>query len=163
MSGKGDFGMEDMYQPRTQRDLFGNIALWVLGVLALVIIVWLILWGAGWIAAPWQGKLQARQQIQSGSFRIQAYNHFFDLCASVTTLDQALQQTLVSEQTDKGDDLSRDQINFTAQLNDRNDAANQYNADSHKSYTVGQFKSANLPFAIPAYQKGQVFTCAGSS
>lgn len=153
--------MDNMYEPKTQKGLFGNIALWVLGILALTIFVLLILWGVGWVAAPWQGKLQARQQIQSGNFRIQAYNQFFDKCASVTTLDQALKQTLASEKTDTGSDLTRDRINFTAQLNDRNDAANTYNADARKSYTLGQFKASSLPYTIPPYQKGQVFTCAG--
>jgi nitrate/nitrite-specific signal transduction histidine kinase len=151
--------VDNAYEPRTQKGLFGNLALWVLGILALIIVLLLILWGVGWVAAPWQGKLQARQQIQSGPFRIQAYNHFFDLCASVQTMEQALQQTLVAERTDKGSDLSRDRINFTAQLNDRNDAANQYNADSHKGYTVGQFKAASLPYAVGVYQKGRVTSC----
>lgn len=151
--------MDKAYVPRTQRGLFGNIALWVGGILAFTAIVWGISFAAGWVTAPWSGKLQARQQINSGDFRIQAYNHFFDLCASVQTLDEALNQTAVAEKTDTGSDLSRDQINFTAQLNSRNDAANQYNADSHKGYTVGQFKAASLPYQLSPHTKGQVTSC----
>jgi hypothetical protein len=135
----------------------------LLGLLALIAVVWGISYGAGWVTAPWSGALQARQEIQgSGDFRIQAYDHFFQLCASVQTMDEALQQTLTQEKTDKGSDLTRDKINYGAQLNDRNDAANQYNAESAEHWTVGQFKANNLPFQIPAYQKGIVTTCASS-
>ena len=139
----------------------GKVVLAVLGVLVLIPVVWAISYGAGWVTAPWSGKLQARQQIQSGDFRIQAYTHFFDLCASVTTLDQALQQTLQAEKQDKGYSLSQDRTNYTAQLNSRNDAANQYNVQSQENYTVAQFKASNLPYQIPPYAKGQVFSCAG--
>lgn len=144
----------------------GKIALWGFGAVALIIVISIVLavghWAFSWWAAPYQGKLQARQQIQgSGDYRIQAYNHFFDLCASITTMDQALQQTVANEKTDKGESLQIDRTNFTAQLNSRDDAANTYNQDAQKSYTVGQFKASKLPFQIPAYQKGKVYQCAG--
>jgi hypothetical protein len=122
-------------------------------------IIWALSFAFGWFTAAPQGKLQARQQIQSGNYRIAAYESFFNKCSSITTLDEALNQTLDNEKSDKGSDLTRDKVNFTAQLNSRNDAANQYNVDAQKSYTVGQFKASNLPYSIPPYQKGEVFSC----
>jgi hypothetical protein len=129
------------------------------GLLVLIGIIWVLSFAFGWFTAAPQGKLQARQQIQSGNYRIAAYESFFNKCSSITTLDEALNQTLDNEKSDKGSDLTRDKVNFTAQLNSRNDAANQYNVDAQKSYTVGQFKASNLPYSIPPYQKGEVFSC----
>lgn len=151
----------DMWVPSTQKGIFGNIVLWLVAFLLLGAVIFGVGYAFNWWFAPYQGKLQARQQIQgNGDFRIQAYNQFFDLCATVTTLDQQLQQTLAQEKADKGSDLSRDKINFGAQFNSRNEAANQYNVNAQKHYTVGQFKASDLPYQIPSYQKGQVFTCA---
>lgn len=152
--------MDDMYVPKTQKALFGVIALWIGGFLLLALVIGLISWGVGWVSAPWQGKLQARQQIQSGDFRIQAYTQFFDLCAAVQTTDQALNQSYddLARATDPSD-RSRIATNITAQLNNRNDAANQYNVKTHEGYTVGQFKSSNLPYELGAYTKGEVTTC----
>lgn len=76
-------------------------------------------------------------------------------------MDQALQATAQAEKQDSGQSLSEDRTNYIAQLNSRNDAANQYNVDAEKSYTVGQFKASSLPYQIPNYRKGKVFSCAG--
>lgn len=73
--------MSEPWIPSTQRGAFGNLVLWVLGILALIGLVVGITAGVRWVTAPAKGKLQAREQINSGSFRIAAYNHFFDLCA----------------------------------------------------------------------------------
>lgn len=157
--------MDDMYIPKSNKGLFAYFSGWVVALIGLFTIIGIVMavgtWGLNWFAAPYQGKLQARQQIQgSGDFRIQAYNHFFDLCASVTTMDQALQASYQQLEGATGDDRTRIETNITAQLNDRNDAANQYNVDAEKSYTVGQFRANNLPYQVPAYTKGEVFTCA---
>ena len=142
----------------------GSRLLLIIGFFVAVSIVFAVgHWAFSWFAAPYQGKLQARQQIQSGNFRIAAYSQFFNECASVTTLDQALQQNLVAEKTDKGFSLQQDRTNYTAQLNSRNDAANQYNTQSQESYTVAQFKASNLPYVIPTYKKGKVFSCVPGS
>jgi hypothetical protein len=142
----------------------GSVVGFILAGLAILAVVMLAVWGIAfgfrWFTAAPKGKLQAREQIQSGDNRIQAYNHFFDLCASVQTLDQALNQSYDQLKTaTTSDDKTRIETNIGAQLNSRNDAANQYDADSHKSYTVGQFKASSLPYSIAPYEKGQVATC----
>ena len=159
--------MDDMYVPKTNKGLFAYFSGWVVALIGLFVLIGIVMavgtWAFNWFAAPYQGKLQARQQIQgSGDFRIQAYNHFFDQCASITTAEQNLQQFYAQLKTAKGDDRTRIETNITANVIDVNGAINQYNEDAQKSYTIGQFRSSNLPYSIPAYQKGQVFTCAGS-
>lgn len=148
------------YEPTNHRTLFGLGVVWYVGIAAVIFVTLVVVFAIRWQTAPVRGKLQAREQIQSGNFRIQAYDHFFDLCASVQTMDQALNQTYQDLRTAPKNDRVRISTNATAQLNSRNDAANQYNQDSHKGYTVGQFKSSNLPFEIAPYQKGQVISCA---
>lgn len=155
-----------------EAEAFESHPKWYLGsrmvlIIAFFVVVGIVLavghWAFSWWAAPYQGKLQARQQIQSGNYRIQAYTQFFSLCASVTTMDQALQQSYSDLKTASKGDKSRIETNITAQLNDRNDAANQYNTQSQESYTVGQFKASKLPYVIPAYKKGKVFSCVPGS
>lgn len=135
----------------------------VLGVIALIVVSIVIAighWAFSWWAAPYQGKLQARQQIQSGNNRIQAYQQFFDECAAVQVMDQALNQSYAELGVAGKGDASRIETNITAQLNARNTAAAQYNAQSHESYTNAQFKASSLPYEIGSYTKGEVTQCA---
>lgn len=154
--------MTDMWEPKTQKGVFGMITLWVLGLLALGIAISLIGWGVGWFAAPYQGKLEARKQINSGSFRIAAYNHFFDLCAAVQSDEASLDAQRVELASATGDDRARIEANIAGLSADRADAINQYNADAAKSYTVGQFRSSGLPWQLDstAYHGGGHTVCA---
>jgi hypothetical protein len=154
-------------------DKFDRHPKWYLGsrFLAVVgILVALSLVGAvgsyalGWFAAPYQGKLAARQQINSGNYRIAAYDHFFNLCASIQTADNniATQESLLGQFQKGGDDYNRTLTNIAGLESVRADGINQYNADASKSYTVGQFRASNLPYQLPthSYQKGEQITCA---
>lgn len=76
------------YTPRSQKGFFGNVTLWVIGILVLVGLVGGITFGVRWLTAPAKGKLQAREQINSGSFRIAAYNPFLrSLCGRADRRD----------------------------------------------------------------------------
>ena len=143
----------------------GSRLVMVLGVIAaLAIVGGVASYALGWFAAPYQGKLQARQQINSGSFRIAAYDHFFDLCASVQTADNNIvtQTGLLKLYTKGSSDYNRTVANIGGLMAARADGINQYNADASKSYTEGQFRASNLPYQLPAgpYQKGESITCA---
>lgn len=137
------------------------VGLGVAGVVVAGIVIAIGAWAFSWFAAPYQGKLAARQQIQSGNYRIQAYQQFFSECASVTTAEENLKQFYSDLKAAKGADKSRIETNITANVVDVNDAINTYNQQAQQSYTVGQFRASSLPYSIPAYSKGQVFTCGG--
>lgn len=121
-----------------------GVALAVLGVVA----IYAAIFGVLWFSAPARGKLQAREQINSGSFRIAAYNHFFDACASI----QGLQGQLAAQEKElksaTGDDKARVQANIAGIEGDVASAIADYNADANKSYTVGQFRSNHLPYQL---------------
>lgn len=158
--------MSGPYIPSTNKGLFAYGLGWILAIGGVILLLSAIGWGIsfawGWMTAGPSGKLQARQQILSGDNRIQAYNHFFDLCASVQTAETAIDSTnaqLALPQS--ADDKSRLETNLQAQIINRAEAVNQYNQDAAKSYTVGQFRSLALPYSLPTdYQKGAHTTCA---
>lgn len=125
----------------------------IVGVIAMFVVIALIFLlglGLSWWTAPWQGKVQARQLIQgNGSYRIAAYDHFFDLCASVQTKEGtivALQQELATKPTEER--RGEIEASITANRAGRIDDINQYNADARKSYTLGQFRASGLPYTL---------------
>lgn len=153
----------------SRRRLVGEAWFWVIMVLILSVV--LALGGLAWryaIAGP-KGQVEAREQILSGSNRIRAYNHFFDICASVQTAEQALQASLdelVSAEKAvprDPDNIVRIQTNITGLRTTRARAINQYNADASKDYTDGQFLSLRLPYqldASPYVPGGKLTSCA---
>lgn len=136
------------YTPKNQRGFFGNITLWIIGVLILIGLVGGVTFGVRWLTAPAKGKLQAREQINSGAFRIAAYNHFFDVCIAVQTDETRLAAQKAELKTAPKDDVARIQANIAGIISDRAEAINEYNADARKSYTIGQFKSRQLPYQL---------------
>lgn len=142
------------------RDWLGALG----GALVVVVCVAAVVaatFGIRWALAGPSGKLAAREQILSGPNRIQAYDHFFDLCASVQTDEAALEAQYQQLPTAKGDDVQRIRTNIAALLTDRAGGVNEYNQDAQKSYTIGQFKSSNLPWQLSTtYHRGRHTLCA---
>lgn len=113
-------------------------------------------YGWAWFAAPWVGKLEARQEINSGASRIVNYEHFFNLCASVQTNEKqldAFQAELkaveaMPDARDRSREVARITANIAGVTAGRAGGINQYNADARKSYTQGQFRDASLPYQL---------------
>lgn len=114
--------------------------------------------------APIIGKTERIQIVNSGEFQLRAYNHFFDLCASVksaeTRIDNAKESLDSSQQGDRNYDVFL--LNYNAAKQSRADAVNQYNADATKDWSEGIFLDADLPWQISTeYQPyGGKTTCA---
>lgn len=153
--------MTELYMPKTQKGWYANIAAWVVGVLVLVALVVGVGWAWTYLTASTSGKVSAQKQIQSGSSRIAAYNHFFDLCASVQTLEGQLAAQTAALPTATGADYGRVQANIVGIEGARAGAIAQYNADARKGYTIGQFRSSQLPYqlATAPYTKGAATSC----
>lgn len=146
----------------------GTLAV-IVGFFALVGIIGAIVFGIRWVTADPVGRLEAREQILSGQNRIRAYNHFFDICASVQAVEQALQASLdelsatQSAIPPNADNVVRIQTNITGLRATRARAVAQYNADASKDYTDGQFLSIKLPYqldATPYVSGGKLTSCA---
>lgn len=114
----------------------------------------LILFTAGsrawtWYTAPITGRIGQKAIVHSPLERMGAYNHFFDLCASIQSHEamlRAQRQALADATTP--DDQSRIRANIAGITGQRARVIAQYNADSRKNYTVGQFRDSNLPYQI---------------
>lgn len=102
------------------------------------------------------------EQTHQPGYKIEAYNHFYDLCASVQTMESSLDAQYTELKTATGDDRSRIEANIAGLQSARADAINQYNADARKSYTLGQFRDSGLPFQLTLTQyntKEEKTTC----
>lgn len=140
---KGDYPSE--------KRVYGSIVAWTLALAALVAVVVAATWGWRYVTAPAKGRIEAREQINSGGTRIAAYNHFFDMCAAVQTVEQTLLAEYQERKTaDTAKDRERINTNITGLQAERARSINEYNADARKSYTIGQFRSSSLPYQLNA-------------
>lgn len=142
---------------------FGVAVAVIVGFFLLISLIWGLAFGGSWLIAGPQGKLEARQQILSGDFRITAYDHFFNQCVSIQNLEASLdaQRENLAALPKGSDDVTRILANISGIQAARFGAINQYNADAEKNYTEGQFRSMKLPsYIAPTAYRGEKTTCA---
>jgi hypothetical protein len=150
--------MSDIYGA-SRRRIIGETWFWVVVTLVGVLVIVAVIFGVRWATAPARGQLAAREQIQSGTFRIAAYDRFFDLCAAVQS-DEATIVALREELTTGPPPSRVTQINasITALRSGRAEKINRYNGDARKDYTIGQFRSNGLPYQLSANQEATTCT-----
>lgn len=139
----------------------GKGTLAMVGIVLAVLLLWVGVYAFRWVTAEPRGKLQAREAIQSGDFRIAAYNHFYDLCASVQAVEATLDASMTELETAPADDKQRIRTNITGLIGQRARSIAEYNVDARKSYTAGQFRATDLPYQLDsaAFQKGTRTLC----
>lgn len=140
----------------------------VLAIVGVVLLCWLLLMGLFGLRVATAGLVgagSARIQIQSAGSRIAAYNHFFDLCASVQSNESRI-DGLTDARAGATSDFERERLNVSlAGVHAlRMEAIRDYNADARKDYTIGQFRDSDLPYQLPAneYVKGERKTSCGA-
>ena len=96
------------------------------------------------------GRGEARIQIQSADFRIQAYQQFFDLCASIQAAEDRMDEThrQIGLLDAESDPWFRKQEEFAAQSATRQRGIRDYNTDANRSWTQGQFRDEDLAFQL---------------
>lgn len=123
------------------------------GVVAWGLIV-LLIFGASfavrWVIAEPAGQLEARERIQSGDFRIAAYDRFYDLCASVQADEDRVDnlQAELDDEATTDDRAAQVRASITAVKSSRSEKIRRYNTDAQKDYTRGQFRDSDLPYRI---------------
>lgn len=96
-----------------------------------------------------RGRIEANEQLNSAEFRIAAYEHFFNLCASVETLEDSLvSQESLLDNAETVKERTRVRSNIAGMEGQRARAINQYNVDVDKGYTLAQFMDNDLPFKL---------------
>jgi len=130
----------------------------VAAIIGLILIGLAVFWTGyaleWWLAEP-KGRLEARKEIQSGDFRIAAYDHFFNLCSAVQADEGRI--SALSEELALVEPGSRRetqvQASLTAVRSSRIEKIQRYNADAARDYTVGQFRDSDLPYRLNPNQE----------
>ncbi|OGZ62567.1 MAG: hypothetical protein A3H51_00975 [Candidatus Spechtbacteria bacterium RIFCSPLOWO2_02_FULL_38_8] len=135
--------------------IFVFVALW------LVVVA---IWGLGVATAGIYGRGEAHKDIQSADFRIQAYQTFFNQCASIQGLEGQIDElTTALEYYQPGSREYNITVTSIAGVKGaRHQAIARYNQDALKDWTEGQFRDADLPYQIPDtnYPEGGKTRCA---
>jgi hypothetical protein len=127
-----------------------TIALYMGAVVLLAVIGWAI-WGLGVATAGIFGQGEAHKEIQSSDFRIQAYQTFFNQCASIQGLEGQIDELVVAlEYYERGSREYNITVTSIAGVKGaRHQAIAKYNQDALKNWTEGQFRDADLPYHLP--------------
>lgn len=122
-------------------------------VVVAVLLVWGVsagVWGLGVATGGLYGSGEAYKTIHSADFRIAAYDHFFNLYASIKSLegkiDEITDTLAVLEAGTRAYNYTLTALTGTKGL--RHEAIQQYNADAMKDWTEGQFRDNDLPYQI---------------
>lgn len=116
-------------------------------LLAIVVLIALALGGLAWryYTAEIRGRVDAQEQIESAPSRIQRYQEFFNLCQSIQTKEDSIDNLRANSTMDE----ERKGTAITANQNARAQLINEYNSKSAQSYTAARFKASNLVYQIP--------------
>jgi hypothetical protein len=145
----------------TKREGFTWVGCAGLILLALILIP-ILAWSFGVATAPWKGRGDAHVQLNSASFRIAAYDHFFEQCSSIQGTEGSI-DALIAQLNEAESQRTKDLVNssLAGAKAIRLQAINDYNADARKEYTEGQFRDSDLPFYIEPsnYPEGGKTSC----
>lgn len=119
---------------------------WIIGGFATLIIIGIIGYAFNWWFAPYKGKLEKRIEVQSGEYRKQAYEKFYDLCVAI----QRKQVSLIAQQSllETANNKQRINTRIAALKAQLQSDISQYNMDARKIKTKGQFIGDDLPRKI---------------
>jgi len=109
--------------------------------------------GYRYLIADPKGRVEAEEQIKSGSNRIAQYDKFFDACGAIKSAQENI--ALFEEELPNLDGTAAKNMQATilAAKSQLNRAVQEYNADAAKSYTNGQFRASELPYHIEATEE----------
>lgn len=135
---------------------FSGLAI-VFGAVALVVVLILTamaVFGFGLFSkatANFRGSVQQANQTRgNGSFRIAAYDQFYNECAQIQKDEASIigLKSKLSSDAKGSQQQSIDQTDYTAAVISRSQDIAQYNADARKTATEGAFRASDLPFQI---------------
>lgn len=141
---------------------------WIAVTVAIVIGLWLVIasavWGLRVATAGIYGQGEARVKIQSAEFRIEAYQYFFNQCASIQGLEGKIDElALQLSQMQPGTrEYNYTLSSLTGVRGLRREAIVKYNQDAMKDYMEGQFRDRKLPYQLGNnnYPEGGKTICA---
>ena len=125
----------------------------ILATIGIAVLLWGLvagIWGLGVATAGLYGRGEAIKQIQSSEFRIQAYQYFFNQCASIQGLEGKIDELTIqlSLLTPGTREYNYTLASLTGVKGLRHEAIAKYNQDALKEYTEGQFRDKDLPYQL---------------
>ena len=118
----------------------------VLALIAIPIGLMFLTGNISMLTASFRGEVKAQEIIKaSGTFKIQAYQGFFDKCESIRASEaniRGLEMFGLDTLTKK------ERTELRGLINIRNNRVADYNAKSHAEWTAGQFRDERLPYTI---------------
>jgi FtsZ-interacting cell division protein ZipA len=124
-----------------------SLIAWVLGVIVLVALLVGGIWGIKVATSGAKGAGDQTRQVNSGTNRIGAQEHFESLFGEIKAYDQQLDQAAADKAANPGDRYFA--INYSGLVKQCIDARNQYDADANK-VTQAKWRDPNLPYQIDA-------------
>jgi len=136
-------------------------------VILVFLALWLVvvaIWGLGVATAGIYGRGEAHKDIQSADFQIQAYQTFFNQCASIQGLEGQIDEltTALGYYQSGSREYNITVTSIAGVKGARHQAIARYNQDALKDWTEGQFRDTDLPYQIPDtnYPEGGKTRCA---
>lgn len=135
----------------------------VISVMVMVVLVFLVaVYGFGFLkreTADFRGETKQIEQTKANSsYRISAYDQFYDKCASVQSIESKINN--MEDELEGTEETQRKIVlntSITASKNKRAELITSYNADARKEATRGQFKASDLPYELN--ENEEVTTC----
>lgn len=99
--------------------------------------------------ADFRGETGQIEQTKANSdYRIAQYDHFYDLCASVRSIESKINNMEEEVEESEGQRETTLKTSITASKNKRDELIESYNADARKEDTRGNFRASDLPYEI---------------
>lgn len=127
-------------------------------VVTVAVVMLLGVYGFGWFqrsTANFRGQTGAIEKTKAdANFRLNSYQHFFDLCGSVQAQED---RTRILTPAATAPNASAEAItNLQAVQAERLSLIRQYNADATAKFTLGQFRDNKLPYQLDPSQEHTV-------
>lgn len=122
-------------------------------ILLIATIFLVSVYGFGFLqrgTADFRGETGQIEQTKANSdYRIAQYDHFYDSCASVKSIESKINN--MQDELEGTEEEQRKIVlntSITASKNKRAELIESYNADARKEATRGQFKASDLPYEL---------------
>lgn len=136
-----------------------QIVLAAIAGLALIIGAWFAITQFQRATADYRGDTALIEDTKANAnFRRQAYDTFFDRCAAIQTTESRIAALETEAETATEKRAQEIASTITANIAQRANQINQYNADAAKDWTAGQFQANSLPYRLDLNQEKT--TCA---
>ncbi|MFW6246904.1 MAG: hypothetical protein ACOC22_01875 [bacterium] len=120
----------------------------LIGFLIFIGIIFLSL-GLRYTLAPIKGKVEQRETVESGDFRMYSYEHFHNLFGVIQANQTELEtQEYLLKEAESQNERERIRSNIAGIRSQMRRNVERYNSDARQIKTRGKFRDDDLPYEI---------------